>query len=109
MTQAFILSVESHSGRFHKTRLLIYNLKGACKQVEDTHCNVKTGFALFDSLLRNYCILVGKWDTMLAHTQFVKMFADAGQQSGDLTPNSFLLELCYFGMLTGLNNLQLLF
>jgi hypothetical protein len=58
---------------------------------KDTHRNVNTGFALFDSFLPNCCILVGKLDTMLAYTQFVKMVADAGQQSGDFTPNSFLL------------------
>jgi len=44
-----------------------------------------------DSLLPNYCILVGEQDTIFANTQFIKMFGDAGQQSGDLTLHSFLL------------------
>ena len=91
MTLAIILSIESHSSRIHKkTRLLLCNLKGACKQLR-TFNAIQTLASLY---LVHYFQITEYWwvsGTMFAYTQFIKMFGDAGQQSGDLTLHSFLL------------------
>jgi hypothetical protein len=63
---------------------------------------------VFDSSLPNYCILADVGQS-LHYAQFIKMLAEAAQQSGDFTLHSILLSLCHLGILAGSNDLQVVF